>query len=75
MTFNPGAGEGGAGKNSIRKPMLYPVSYESVRYTFVLDKQRISVRWARLATSLPPVYAAPVPRPDQLLITRSQVRG
>jgi hypothetical protein len=41
------AGHGSADGNSIRKPMLYPLSYEGLRCTFAQDAGQVSVRWAR----------------------------
>ena len=66
--ISPEADEGGAGRNSIRKPMLYPLSYEGLPCTFVQRAGQVVARWLGLAASLQTVCAAPVPRAvDQLL--------
>jgi hypothetical protein len=68
-------GQESAGENSIRKPMLYPLSYEGLRCTFA---QHGGGSWSvrlGLAASLQTVCAAPVPRAvNQLIHYRSDMR-
>ena len=59
----------------VRKPMLYPLSYEGLRCAFAQHGGRVLVRRARLAASLQTVCAAPVPRAmNQLIHHRPDAR-
>jgi len=51
-----------AAANSIRKPMLYPLSYEGLRRAFAQHVVQCSSVGLGLAASLPMVCAASVPR-------------
>jgi len=71
----PSAGERGVAVNSMRKPMLYPLSYEGLRCTFAQHVERVLVRRARTGCLAQTVCAAPVPRAvNQLIHHRPDTR-
>jgi hypothetical protein len=59
----------------VRKPMLYPLSYEGLLCVFAQHDGRVLSIKIGLAASLPTVCAAPVPRAARRRLTTALTRG